>query len=107
MFAADPGGAVTAMTSGTMSSSRVVAPWLRPFWPLVHKAFRRTTSGTPAQAARSSVAAAPDPALADRPGRVIGPDGLPLSPPRRATDPRLAEAVRTLSQRLAPPTDED
>ncbi|MER7790869.1 SDR family NAD(P)-dependent oxidoreductase [Streptomyces sp. NPDC097640] len=107
VFAADPGGAVTTMTTGTMSSSRVVAPWLRPFWPLVHKAFRRTTSGTPAQAARSSVAAATDPALAGRPGLVIGPDGRPLSPPRRATDPRLAEAVRTLSRRLAPPTDGD
>lgn len=30
VFAADPGGAVTTMTSGTMSSSRVVALWLRP-----------------------------------------------------------------------------
>ncbi|WP_430541413.1 hypothetical protein [Streptomyces malaysiensis] len=33
VFAADPGGAVTTMTSGTMSSSRVVAPWLRPKGP--------------------------------------------------------------------------
>ncbi|MFC9428858.1 SDR family NAD(P)-dependent oxidoreductase [Streptomyces sp. NPDC056987] len=107
VFAADPGGAVTTMTTGTMSSSHVVAPWLRPFWPLVRTAFRRTTSGTPAQAARSSVAAATDPALAGRPGLVVGPDGLPLSPPRRATDPRLAEAVRTLSRRLAPLTGED
>ncbi|MGA6158727.1 hypothetical protein ACPEIC_35870 [Stenotrophomonas sp. NPDC087984] len=64
-----------------------------------------TTSGTPAQAARSSVAAATDLALTGRSGLVVGPDGLPLAPPRRATDPRLAEAVRTLSRRLAPPTD--
>ncbi|MEU9963671.1 hypothetical protein [Streptomyces malaysiensis] len=33
VFAADPGGAVTTMTTGTMSSSRVVAPWLRPEGP--------------------------------------------------------------------------
>ncbi|MFE5121910.1 hypothetical protein [Streptomyces sp. NPDC056669] len=47
------------MTTGTMSSPRVVAPWLRPFWPLVHMAFQRTTSGTPAQAGMAALPLGP------------------------------------------------
>ncbi|MFD9701794.1 SDR family NAD(P)-dependent oxidoreductase [Lentzea sp. NPDC059081] len=102
VFAADPGGAVTDMTSGTMRSSRVVAPWLRPFWPLVLRAFQRTTGGTAAEAARSSIIAATDPALDGRTGLTLGRDGTPISPPRGATSPKLARAVRLLSEQLAP-----
>ncbi|HWO60803.1 MAG TPA: SDR family NAD(P)-dependent oxidoreductase [Umezawaea sp.] len=102
VFAADPGGAVTGMTAGTMRSSRVVAPWLRPFWFLVLRMFRRTTGGTPAQAARSSITAATDPALDELTGLIIGRDGLPIAPPRGVTAPELALAVQRLSRRLAP-----
>ncbi|PRY41322.1 SDR family NAD(P)-dependent oxidoreductase [Umezawaea tangerina] len=102
VFAADPGGAVTDMTTGTMRSSRVVAPWLRPFWPLVLRAFRKTTGGTPAEAAWSSIVAATDPSLDDRTGLVIGRDGRPAAAPRGATAPDLARAVRDLGLRLAP-----
>ncbi|GHH39232.1 SDR family NAD(P)-dependent oxidoreductase [Lentzea cavernae] len=102
VFAADPGGAVTDMTTGTMRSSQVVAPWLRPFWPLVLQAFRRTTGGTPPQAARSSIIAATDPSLEGRTGLVIGRDGLPVSPLRGMTAPNLVGAVQRLSEQLAP-----
>ncbi|MCS7476923.1 SDR family NAD(P)-dependent oxidoreductase [Umezawaea endophytica] len=102
VFAADPGGAVTDMTAGTMRSSQVVAPWLRPFWFLVLRAFQRTTGGTPSEAAWSSIVAATDPALAERTGLIIGRDGRPVSPPRGVTAPELVHAVRNLSRRLAP-----
>ncbi|MFD4644453.1 SDR family NAD(P)-dependent oxidoreductase [Lentzea sp. NPDC058436] len=106
VFAADPGGAVTDMTAGTMGSSRVVAPWLRPLWPLVLWAFRRTTGGTTSEAARSSIIAATDASLAGRTGLVIGRDGHPVAPPRGVRAPKLVHAVQRLSEQLAP-TEED
>jgi NAD(P)-dependent dehydrogenase (short-subunit alcohol dehydrogenase family) len=102
VFAADPGGAVTDMTAGTMRSSQVVAPWLRPFWPLVLWAFRRTTGGTPSQAALSSILAATDPSLDKQTGLIIGRDSRPVTPPRGVTTSELTRAVQRLSRQLAP-----
>ncbi|MFE3707622.1 SDR family NAD(P)-dependent oxidoreductase, partial [Streptomyces scopuliridis] len=87
VLAADPGGAVTTMTTGTMSSSRVVAPWLRPFWPLVQMAFQRTTSGTAAQAARSWGGGAPHPPRPRGRGLWGGPGRPAPAAPRRAGAP--------------------
>lgn len=43
VFAADPGGAATDMTNGTMTSPRIVSPGLRLLWPLVRRTFERST----------------------------------------------------------------
>ncbi|MEV8412206.1 SDR family NAD(P)-dependent oxidoreductase [Streptomyces niveus] len=102
VFAADPGGAATDMTNGTMADPKIVSPALRVLWPLVRRKFERSTSGPASTAARSSVTAATDEALTGRTGLVIGAETRPVSPPRGATDPRVADAVRRLSERYAP-----
>lgn len=102
VFAADPGGAATDMTNGTMADPKIVSPALRVLWPLVRRKFERSTSGPASTAARSSITAATDEALTGRTGLVIGAETRPVSPPRGATDPRVADAVRRLSERYAP-----
>ncbi|MFI7416558.1 SDR family NAD(P)-dependent oxidoreductase [Nonomuraea sp. NPDC049684] len=104
VFAADPGGAATGMTDGTMTDPKIVSPALRLLWPLVRRKFERSTSGPASAAARSSVVAATDEALKGRTGLVIGPHGGPVPIFRAATDPRIADAVRALSERHAPLT---
>ncbi|MFJ3906331.1 SDR family NAD(P)-dependent oxidoreductase [Streptomyces sp. NPDC090025] len=104
VFAADPGGAATAMTDGTLTDPRIVSPGLRLIWPLVRRKFARSTSGPASVAARPSIVAATDPALAGRTGVVIGPDAVPVAPFRAATRPELAAAVRRLGERHAPVT---
>ncbi|MBV7669014.1 SDR family NAD(P)-dependent oxidoreductase [Streptomyces halstedii] len=102
VFAADPGGAATDMTSGTLTDPRIVSPPLRLLWPLVRRRLERSTSGSASVAARPSITAATDPALTGRTGLVIGPSAVPVAPFRAATDPRVADAVRRLSQAHAP-----
>jgi NAD(P)-dependent dehydrogenase (short-subunit alcohol dehydrogenase family) len=102
VFAADPGGAATDMTNGTMTDPRIVSPGLRLLWPLVRRKFERSTSGPASAAAESSIVAATDEALNGRTGVVIGPRGRVVAPFRAATDPRVAEAVRRLSELHAP-----
>ncbi|MER7846879.1 SDR family NAD(P)-dependent oxidoreductase [Kitasatospora sp. NPDC096077] len=102
VLAADPGGAATAMTDGTLTDPRIVSPALRLLWPLVRRRFERSTSGPASVAARPSIVAATDAALEGRTGLVIGPDTHPVAPFRPATDPRLAAAVRRLSEAHAP-----
>jgi len=100
VLAADPGGADTDMTDGTMRTSKIVSPGLRLLWPLVRRAFERATSGPASVAARPSILAATDTTLAS--GTVIGRHAKPVSPNRAATDPRVQQAVRGLSERHAP-----
>lgn len=100
VFAADPGGAATDMTNGTMRDPRIVSPGLRLLWPLVQWKFERSTSGPASVAAKPSIFAATDATLAGRTGLVIGPQAHPVAPFRAATDPRIAAAVRRLSERL-------
>ncbi|MER6303802.1 SDR family NAD(P)-dependent oxidoreductase, partial [Kitasatospora sp. NPDC001539] len=45
VFAADPGGAATDMTDGTLTDPKIVSPALRLMWPLVRRRFQRSTSG--------------------------------------------------------------
>ncbi|WP_330275683.1 SDR family NAD(P)-dependent oxidoreductase [Lentzea sp. NBC_00516] len=100
VLAADPGGADTDMTDGTMRTSKIVSPGLRLLWPLVRRTFERATSGPVSAAARPSILAATDTTLAS--GTVIGRRAVPVSPNRTATDPRVQQAVRRLSERHAP-----
>ncbi|WP_033218605.1 SDR family NAD(P)-dependent oxidoreductase [Kitasatospora phosalacinea] len=102
VFAADPGGAATDMTKGTMTDPKIVSPGLRLLWPLVRRKFERSTSGPAATAAKPSITAATDETLTGRTGVLIGADARPAAPPRAAADPRLVEAVRRLSERHAP-----
>ncbi|WP_030856888.1 SDR family NAD(P)-dependent oxidoreductase [Streptomyces sp. NRRL F-2747] len=102
VFAADPGGAATDMTDGTMTDPKIVAPALRLMWPLVRRKFERSTSGPASVAARPSIAAATDSTLTGRTGLVIGAGAIPVAPFRAATDPRVARAVRRLSEQHAP-----
>ncbi|MFD9725076.1 SDR family NAD(P)-dependent oxidoreductase [Streptomyces sp. NPDC059072] len=104
VFAADPGGAATDMTNGTMTDPRIVSPALRLLWPLVRRTFRRSTSGPASLAARPSITAATDDALTGRTGILIDARARPATPHRTATDPRVAAAVRRLSERHAPLT---
>lgn len=104
VFAADPGGAATDMTDGTLTDPRIVSPPLRLLWPLVRRKFERSTSGPASAAARPSIVAATDPALTGRTGVVIGPRARPVEPLRAATDRRLVQAVRRLSEAHAPTT---
>ncbi|TCB99900.1 SDR family NAD(P)-dependent oxidoreductase [Micromonospora zingiberis] len=104
VFAADPGGAATDMTNGTMADSKIVSPGLRLLWPLVRRKFAQSTAGRPSVAARSSIVAATDDALARRTGIVFDSRARPKAPLRAAVDPRIAEAVRRLSERHAPLT---
>ncbi|WP_367131905.1 SDR family NAD(P)-dependent oxidoreductase [Saccharothrix sp. HUAS TT1] len=102
VFAADPGGAATGMTTGRMRDPRIVSPGLRLLWPLVRRVFERSTSGPASTAARSSIFAATDDSLTGRTGVVIGPGARPVTPLRAATDPAVAEAVARLSRLHAP-----
>ncbi|MFG2341790.1 SDR family NAD(P)-dependent oxidoreductase [Streptomyces yangpuensis] len=102
VFAADPGGAATDMTNGTLADPKIVSPPLRLLWPLVRRRFERSTSGPASVAARPSITAATDPALTGRTGLVIGPRAELVAPFRAATDPRVADAVRRLSRTHAP-----
>ncbi|MFD7834105.1 SDR family NAD(P)-dependent oxidoreductase [Streptomyces sp. NPDC059761] len=102
VFAADPGGAATDMTDGTLTDPKIVTPALRLLWPLVRRKFERSTSGPASVAARPSIVAATDTALTGRTGIVIGARATPVDPFRPATDPRVARAVRRLSERHAP-----
>ncbi|WP_103351950.1 SDR family NAD(P)-dependent oxidoreductase [Amycolatopsis sp. CA-128772] len=102
VFAADPGGAATGMTTGTMTDPKIVSPGLRLLWPLVRRKFARSTSGPASVAARPSIVAATDDTLTGRTGVVIGPRARPVAPLRAAADPRVADAVRRLSARHAP-----
>ncbi|MEU1401935.1 SDR family NAD(P)-dependent oxidoreductase [Streptomyces sp. NPDC005728] len=102
VFAADPGGAATDMTNGTMTSPKIVSPGLRLMWPLVRRAFERSTAGPAFLAARSSIVAATDPALDGRTGLLIGPEALPVPAFRGSTDPRIVADVLRLSRRSAP-----
>ncbi|MQS16677.1 SDR family NAD(P)-dependent oxidoreductase [Streptomyces kaniharaensis] len=102
VFAADPGGAATDMTNGTLTDPKIVSPPLRLLWPLVRRTFERSTSGPASVAARPSIVAATDDALTGRTGIVIGAQACPVAPFRAATDPRVAEAVRRLGERHAP-----
>jgi hypothetical protein len=100
VFAADPGGAATDMTDGTMRKPKIVSPGPRLLWPLVRRKFTRSTSGPASAAARSSILAATSETLPT--GTVVGAQGAPVTPTRAAADPRIAEAVRRLSERHAP-----
>jgi NAD(P)-dependent dehydrogenase (short-subunit alcohol dehydrogenase family) len=102
VFAADPGGAATDMTAGRMSDPKIVSPGLRLLWPLVRRKFERSTSGPASVAARPSIVAATDEGLTGRTGVVIGAQTKPVAPFRAATDRRVVEAVRRLSERYAP-----
>lgn len=102
VFAADPGGASTDMTSGRSRVPKIVSPGLRPFWPLIRRTMERATSVPASEGARSSIFAALDPSLDGRTGLLIGPDTRPVKPYNSADDPRLAAAVRELSERVAP-----
>ncbi|MBI0384185.1 SDR family NAD(P)-dependent oxidoreductase, partial [Streptomyces albiflaviniger] len=88
VFAADPGGAATDMTNGTMRSPKIVSPALRLLWPLVRRAFERATAGPAALAARSPIVAATDASLDGRTGLLIGPQATPVPAYRGSTDPR-------------------
>ncbi|WP_410567241.1 SDR family NAD(P)-dependent oxidoreductase [Amycolatopsis sp. cmx-4-61] len=103
VLAADPGGAATDMTDH-MLDPKIVSPGLRLLWPLVRRKFRRSTSGPASVAAQPSIVAATDHALAGRTGVVIGPQARPVAAFRPAADPRIAAAVRRLSERHAPLT---
>ncbi|GAA1202129.1 SDR family NAD(P)-dependent oxidoreductase [Streptomyces hebeiensis] len=102
VFAADPGGAATSMTDGTMTSPEIVSPPLRLLWPLVSRVFTRATAGPASVAASPSVFAATDASLDGRTGVLIGPDTRPVAVFRGADDPRTIEKVLELSRRLAP-----
>ncbi|GAB7184366.1 Rossmann-fold NAD(P)(+)-binding protein [Kitasatospora sp. Ki12] len=98
VFAADPGGAATRMTDGTLTSPSIVSPGLRLLWPLVRRRFERSTAGPAATAARSSVFAATDPSLDGRTGLLIGPQAQPAPVPPASADPRIAADVIRLSR---------
>ncbi|AGK81641.1 Short chain dehydrogenase/reductase family oxidoreductase [Streptomyces microflavus DSM 40593] len=102
VFAADPGGAATDMTDGTMTSPKIVSPPLRLLWPLVRRTFERSTAGPASVAARSSVFAATADSLDGRTGLLVGPEARPVPLFRGAADPRAIENVLRLSRQLAP-----
>jgi NAD(P)-dependent dehydrogenase (short-subunit alcohol dehydrogenase family) len=99
VLAADPGGAATDMTDGTMRNSKIVSPALRLLWPLVRRKFERSTSGPAWHAARSSITAATAPLPT---GLLIGPQTTPVTPVKAARDPRVIAAVRRLTDQHAP-----
>lgn len=99
VFAADPGGAATDMTDGTMRSPKIVSPGLRLLWPLVRRKFEKSTSGPADVAARPSIVAA----TGNHPsGTVVGPHAAPVKPAKVATDPKVQQAIRRLSETHAP-----
>jgi len=102
VFAADPGGAATDMTNGTMTSPKIVSPALRLLWPLVRRTFERSTAGPASVAARPSVLAATDASLDGHTGLLIGPGTRPVPAFRGAADPQVIDNVLRLSRQLAP-----
>lgn len=102
VFAADPGGAATDMTNGTMTSPKIVSPPLRLLWPLVRRRFERSTAAPASVAAQSSIVAATDASLDGQTGVLIGPQAQPVPVFRGATDPQVVENVLKLSRQLAP-----
>ncbi|MFF4524274.1 SDR family NAD(P)-dependent oxidoreductase [Streptomyces bluensis] len=102
VFAADPGGAATDMTHGTMRSPKIVSPALRLLWPLVRRTFERSTAGPASVAARSSIVAATDASLDGRTGLLIGPQADPVPAFRGSADPRTVSDVLRLSRQWAP-----
>ncbi|WP_370062191.1 SDR family NAD(P)-dependent oxidoreductase [Streptacidiphilus sp. MAP5-3] len=102
VFAADPGGAATDMTNGTMTSPKIVSPGLRLLWPLVRRTFERSTAGPASAAARPSVFAATDTSLDGKTGLLIGPRVHPVPAFRGSTDPQVVDNVLRLSRKLAP-----
>ncbi len=100
VLAADPGGAATDMTAGTMRNPKIVSPGLRLLWPLVRRKFERSTSGAASDAALSSIIAATDDRL--RTGTLIGAQGEPVAPIKAARDPRVVAAVRRLTDQHLP-----
>lgn len=102
VFAADPGGAATDLTHGTMRSPKIVSPALRLLWPLVRRTFERSTAGPASVAARSSIVAATDASLDGRTGLLIGPQANPVPAFRGSTDPRTVSDVLRLSRQWAP-----
>ncbi|WP_431962972.1 SDR family NAD(P)-dependent oxidoreductase [Nocardia sp. bgisy134] len=105
VFAADPGGAATDMTDGTMRSPKIVSPGLRLMWPLVRRTFEHATAGPASVAARPSIFAATDSSLDGQTGLLIGPKAHPVPAFRGSTDTRTVENVLELSRRLAPLTE--
>jgi AcrR family transcriptional regulator len=101
VFAADPGGAATSMTDGTMTSPKIVSLPLRVLWPLVRRTFARATAGPASVAASPSVFAATDASLDGQTGVLIGPGARPVPVFRGADDLRTIEKVLDLSRRLA------
>lgn len=87
VFAADPGGAATDVTNGTMRDPKIVSPGLRLLWPLLRRKFERSASGPASLAAEPSIFAATDDSLTGRTGVVIGPQAHPVAPFLPATDP--------------------
>ncbi|MGP8304369.1 SDR family NAD(P)-dependent oxidoreductase [Streptomyces inhibens] len=104
VFAADPGGAATEMTNGTMRSPKIVSPGLRLLWPLVRRTFERSTSGPASVAALPSILAATDASLDGQTGLLIGPQARPVPPIRKSTTKDMANDVLRLSRQLAPLT---
>lgn len=102
VFAADPGGATTDLTRGTMTDPKIVSPGLRLIWPFIGRRIQREISRPVSVAARPSIMAATGEVLAGRTGVVIGPQARPVAPFRAAADSHIAEAVRWLSERHAP-----
>ncbi|MFS8099156.1 SDR family NAD(P)-dependent oxidoreductase [Lentzea alba] len=102
VFAADPGGANTTMTKDSLRNPKIVSPALRLLWPLVRRRFKQLDSKTAETAARSSIIAATDEALAGKTGLLIDDHGAPAAPMKAATDPLVVAAVRRLSERHAP-----
>ncbi|MFD4636745.1 SDR family NAD(P)-dependent oxidoreductase [Lentzea sp. NPDC058436] len=100
VIAADPGAAATDMTDGTLRDPKMVSPALRLLWPVVGYTFERATSRAASEAARSPIRAATDDTLPT--GTVLGSRATPAKPHRAATDPRVQQAVRRLSERHAP-----
>ncbi|WP_326551811.1 SDR family NAD(P)-dependent oxidoreductase [Micromonospora sp. NBC_01813] len=90
VLAADPGASATDM-GRSMRADLFPMP-ARLAFPLIYLNLFRSS---PADAARSSIAAA----TGDFPtGTVLGPKGTPVTPDARATDPTVIQAVTALSQ---------
>ncbi|MGZ3145450.1 SDR family NAD(P)-dependent oxidoreductase [Lentzea chajnantorensis] len=102
VIAADPGGAATDMTNGTMNDPNIVSPPLRLLWPLVKRTFARSTARPATHAAQPSITAATNPALTGRTQLLIGPNGTPTTPHRTALQPHVIAAIRRLSEQHAP-----
>ncbi|MEV5413079.1 SDR family NAD(P)-dependent oxidoreductase [Thermopolyspora sp. NPDC052614] len=105
VFAADPGGATTEMNNGSGRVPKIVTPGLRLLWPLVRRTFERRAATPVPVAAQSSIFAALDASLTEQTGLLIDPECRSVEPYNSSTDSRMAEAVRKLSERLAPLVD--